>query len=131
MGLNNGEGNKNGNSHHDPDDEKTPFTAKEEVNGNDIQTDKRESSHSSIAPRAEEDDGILKKLKSDAIYREKYFISLGIMWSFFVLVGLIFIQQKTLFRMFVQILDNEFHHSDDILISFTGLDHWPVWTIST
>lgn len=85
MGLNNGEGNKNGNSHHDPDDEKTPFTAKEEVNGNDIQTDKRESSHSSIAPRAEEDDGILKKLKSDAIYREKYFISLGIMWSFFVL----------------------------------------------
>lgn len=85
MGLNNGEGNKNGNSHHDPDDEKTPFTAKEEVNGNDIQTDKRESSHSSIAPRAEEDEGILKKLKSDAIYREKYFISLGIMWSFFVL----------------------------------------------
>lgn len=85
MGLNNGEGNKNGNSHHDPDDEKTPFTAKEEVNGNDIQTDKRESSHSSIAPRAEEDEGILTKLKSDAIYREKYLISLGIMWSFFVL----------------------------------------------
>lgn len=85
MGLNNGEGNKNGNSHHDPDDEKTPFTAKEEVNGNDIQTDKRESSHSSIAPRAQEDEGILTKLKSDAIYREKYLISLGIMWSFFVL----------------------------------------------
>lgn len=85
MGLNNREGNKNGNSHHHPDDEKTPFTAKEEVNGNDIQTDKKESSHNSIAPRAEEDEGILKKLKSDAIYREKYLISLGIMWSFFVL----------------------------------------------
>lgn len=87
MGLNNGEVNKNGNSHHDPDDEKTPFTEKEEVNGNDIQTDKRESPHNSVAPRAEEDEGILKKLKRDAIYREKYWISIGIMWSFFVLVS--------------------------------------------
>ncbi|XP_052681847.1 sodium-dependent glucose transporter 1C-like [Crassostrea angulata] len=87
MGVNNGEVNKNGNgnSHYDPDDEKTPFTEKEEVNGNDIQTDKRESPHSSVTPRAEEDEGILKKLKSDAIYREKYWISIGIMWSFFVL----------------------------------------------
>lgn len=71
MGLNNGEVNKNGNgnSHYDPDDEKTPFTEKEEVNGNDIQTDTRECPHNSVAPRAEEDEGILKKLKRDAIYR--------------------------------------------------------------
>lgn len=85
MGLNNGEVNKNGNSHYDLDDEKTPFTTKEEVNGNDIQTDKRESPHSSIAPRADEKEGILAKLKRDAVYQEKYLISLGIMWSFFVL----------------------------------------------
>lgn len=87
MGLNNGEVNKNGNSYYDFDDEKILFIEKEEVNGNDIQIDKRESFYSFVVLRVEEDEGILKKFKRDVIYREKYWIFIGIMWSFFVLVS--------------------------------------------
>lgn len=86
MGLNNGEVNKNGNGnlYYDFDDEKILFIEKEEVNGNDIQI---ESFYSFVVLRVEEDEGILKKFKSDVIYREKYWIFIGIMWSFFVLVS--------------------------------------------
>lgn len=89
MGLNNGEVNKNGNGnlYYDFDDEKILFIEKEEVNGNDIQIDKRESFYSFVVLRVEEDEGILKKFKRDVIYREKYWIFIGIMWSFFVLVS--------------------------------------------
>lgn len=86
MGLNNGEVNKNGNGnlYYDFDDEKILFIEKEEVNGNDIQI---ESFYSFVVLRVEEDEGILKKFKRDVIYREKYWIFIGIMWSFFVLVS--------------------------------------------
>lgn len=89
MGVNNGEVNKNGNGnlYYDFDDEKISFIEKEEVNGNDIQIDKRESFYSFVVLRVEEDEGILKKFKRDVIYREKYWIFIGIMWSFFVLVS--------------------------------------------
>lgn len=89
MGLNNGEVNKNGNGnlYYDFDDEKILFIEKEEVNGNDIQIDIRESFYSFVVLRVEEDEGILKKFKRDVIYREKYWIFIGIMWSFFVLVS--------------------------------------------
>lgn len=89
MGVNNGEVNKNGNGnlYYDFDDEKILFIEKEEVNGNDIQIDKRESFYSFVILRVEEDEGILKKFKRDVIYREKYWIFIGIMWSFFVLVS--------------------------------------------
>lgn len=89
MGLNNGEVNKNGNGnlYYDFDDEKILFIEKEEVNGNDIQIDKRESFYNFVVLRVEEDEGILKKFKRDVIYREKYWIFIGIMWSFFVLVS--------------------------------------------
>lgn len=89
MGLNNGEVNKNGNGnlYYDFDDEKILFIEKEEVNGNDIQIDIRESFYNFVVLRVEEDEGILKKFKSDVIYREKYWIFIGIMWSFFVLVS--------------------------------------------
>lgn len=89
MGVNNGEVNKNGNGnlYYDFDDEKILFIEKEEVNGNDIQIDKRESFYSFVVLRVEEDEGILKKFKRDVIYREKYWIFIGIMWSFFVLVS--------------------------------------------
>lgn len=89
MGLNNGEVNKNGNGnlYYDFDDEKILFIEKEEVNGNDIQIDIRESFYNFVVLRVEEDEGILKKFKRDVIYREKYWIFIGIMWSFFVLVS--------------------------------------------
>ena len=90
MGVSTGEYNLNGNSKLDhEEDEKTPFTEQEEVNGNEKQLiEKCESQHNSSGSSKEDDpEGVLTKLKSDAVYREKFLISLGIMWSFFVLVS--------------------------------------------
>ena len=90
MGVSTGEYNLNGNSKLDhEEDEKTPFTEQEEVNGNEKQLiEKCESQHNSSGSSEEDgSEGVLTKLKSDAVYREKFLISLGIMWSFFVLVS--------------------------------------------
>lgn len=58
-----------------------------EVNDNDVHIEEREGLNKSILEEDSEKEGILARLRRDAIYREKYLISLGIMWSFFVLVG--------------------------------------------
>lgn len=80
MGLSNEEINKNENSpQYDFDDL--------EVNDNDVHIEEREVLKKSNHKEGNENEGILTRLKHDAIYREKYLISLGIMWSFFVLVG--------------------------------------------
>ena len=89
MGVSTGEYNLNGNSKLDQEeDEKTPFTEQEEVNGNEKQLiEKCGSQHTSGSSEEDGPEGVLTKLKSDAVYREKFLISLGIMWSFFVLVS--------------------------------------------
>ncbi|XP_022306816.2 sodium-dependent glucose transporter 1A-like [Crassostrea virginica] len=87
MGVSTGEYNLNGNSKLDhEEDEKTPFTEQEEVNGNEKQLiEKCGSQHTSGSSEEDGPEGVLTKLKRDAVYREKFLISLGIMWSFFVL----------------------------------------------
>ncbi|XP_011427625.3 sodium-dependent glucose transporter 1A-like isoform X1 [Crassostrea angulata] len=78
MGLSNEEVNKNKSSpQHDFKDL--------EVNDNDVHIEEREGLNKSILEEDSEKEGILARLRRDAIYREKYLISLGIMWSFFVL----------------------------------------------
>ncbi|XP_062604016.1 sodium-dependent glucose transporter 1A-like [Saccostrea cucullata] len=72
----------NENLQHNIDDEKTPFT-KEEANGNSIQVKKIDVED--CEDLSDNKESILTKLKSNAIYREKYLISIGITWSFFVL----------------------------------------------
>ncbi|XP_061179928.1 sodium-dependent glucose transporter 1A-like [Saccostrea echinata] len=86
MGSATREINQNEKLQHKSDDEKTPFT-KGEASGNGIQVMKNgmENCQDHSISLKDKKGSILTKLKSNAIYREKYLISLGITWSFFVL----------------------------------------------
>lgn len=87
MGLINEEVNETKNSpQHDFDD----F----EVNDEDAHIEEREGLNKSILEEDNEKEGILARLRRDAIYREKYLISLGIMWSFFVLVSVYMLREQ-------------------------------------
>lgn len=87
MGLSNEEFNKNKSSpQHDFKDL--------EVNDNDVHIEEREGLNKSILEEDSEKEGILARLRRDAIYREKYLISLGIMWSFFVLVSVYMLREQ-------------------------------------
>lgn len=57
------------------------------MNDNDVYIEEREGFNKFIFEEDSEKEGILVRLRCDVIYWEKYLIFLGIMWSFFVLVG--------------------------------------------
>ncbi|XP_061179927.1 sodium-dependent glucose transporter 1A-like [Saccostrea echinata] len=86
MGSATEEVNQNENAQHNNADEKTPFTEKE-VSGDDVQIVKNgiENCENHSTSSKDKKGSIMTKLKNNAVYREKYLISLGIMWSFFVL----------------------------------------------
>lgn len=65
-----------------------------EVNDKDAHIEEREGLNKSILEEDNEKEGILARLRRDAIYREKYLISLGIMWSFFVLVSVYMLREQ-------------------------------------
>lgn len=65
-----------------------------EVNDKDAHIEEREGLNKCIPEGDSEKEGILARLRRDAIYREKYLISLGIMWSFFVLVSVYMLSNR-------------------------------------